>query len=206
MIFGESRISADTTLASLAAEGLRKIRQMLPRGPYLLGGYSIGGAIAFEMAQQLAAAGETPPWLFLIDGTVNRKAVWELTKIRQFLGYIPNRLIRKWKNWEPDKTPEQARMVANIKHNSEIYRRAVIAYKPQPYHGRAGLWHTDACFVTGWRKVMKGELHVYPIAGGHHDVHTSDRLVPAWGAELQALLSPRRSHEKTLTSGDSLTF
>ena len=37
------------------------------RGPYYLGGYCIGGVIAFEMAQQLQAAGERVACLVLID-------------------------------------------------------------------------------------------------------------------------------------------
>ncbi len=41
-------------MASRYVEALRLER---PRGPYLLGGWSMGGIVAFEMARQLAAAG-----------------------------------------------------------------------------------------------------------------------------------------------------
>ena len=36
----------------------RKSARLQPHGPYFLGGYSMGGTIAYEMAQQLAAQGE----------------------------------------------------------------------------------------------------------------------------------------------------
>jgi len=36
-------------------EGLREVQ---PQGPYLLGGYSFGGLVAFEMAQQLRRQGQ----------------------------------------------------------------------------------------------------------------------------------------------------
>ncbi len=36
---------------------LTDIRKIQPEGPYLLGGYSFGGLVAYEMAQQLKAAG-----------------------------------------------------------------------------------------------------------------------------------------------------
>jgi thioesterase domain-containing protein len=38
-----------------------------PAGPYLIGGYSYGGLVAFAMADQLAAAGETVERLFIFD-------------------------------------------------------------------------------------------------------------------------------------------
>jgi amino acid adenylation domain-containing protein len=38
-----------------------------PRGPYLLGGWSFGGVVAFEMAQQLRRLGREVPLLVLVD-------------------------------------------------------------------------------------------------------------------------------------------
>src|SRR5262249_11430053 len=43
------------------------LREAQPSGPYLLGGYSFGGGVAFEMARQLAALGEPIGLLALID-------------------------------------------------------------------------------------------------------------------------------------------
>ncbi|NPV22750.1 non-ribosomal peptide synthetase [Bradyrhizobium aeschynomenes] len=53
-------------LTRLAASYVALVRQVAPRGPYRIGGWSLGGAIAFEMARQLEAAGE-PVQLVLID-------------------------------------------------------------------------------------------------------------------------------------------
>jgi thioesterase domain-containing protein len=39
------------------------------RGPYHLGGWSLGGAVAFEVARQLAAAGEEVALLAIVDAT-----------------------------------------------------------------------------------------------------------------------------------------
>ena len=55
------------SLAALAAAHLEDIRRIQPQGPYRLGGYSLGGLIAFEMAQQLRDAGEVVELLFLLD-------------------------------------------------------------------------------------------------------------------------------------------
>lgn len=55
------------SVETLAAEHIRILREHTPHGPYCLGGYCAGGLIAFEMAQQLRAAGEKVPHLILID-------------------------------------------------------------------------------------------------------------------------------------------
>jgi thioesterase domain-containing protein len=55
------------SMQQLAAPMVAAIRRLQPSGPYRLGGYSFGGLLALEMAQQLRAAGETVEALFLID-------------------------------------------------------------------------------------------------------------------------------------------
>ncbi len=54
-------------LEDMAAEYVAAIREIQPCGPYLLGGWSAGGLVALEMAQQLAAAGESIRMLALLD-------------------------------------------------------------------------------------------------------------------------------------------
>jgi aspartate racemase len=44
-----------------------EIRRIQPHGPYYLGGFSLGGEIAFEMAQQLKRQGEAVDLLVLLD-------------------------------------------------------------------------------------------------------------------------------------------
>jgi amino acid adenylation domain-containing protein len=51
----------------IAAQYVRAIRHLQPQGPYWLGGYSFGGTVAFEMARQLQAAGQSVPLVALID-------------------------------------------------------------------------------------------------------------------------------------------
>jgi len=58
---------APRTLEAMAAGYLRAIRQVQPAGPYSLGGWSMGGVVAFEIARQLEAAGESVDLLALVD-------------------------------------------------------------------------------------------------------------------------------------------
>jgi thioesterase domain-containing protein len=46
------------SMEDMAALYIEEIRSMQPHGPYFIGGWCLGGTIAFEMAQQLTAAGE----------------------------------------------------------------------------------------------------------------------------------------------------
>lgn len=54
-------------LDEMAAYYLKQIRQVQPSGPYYLGGYCMGGDIAYEVARQLQAQGEEVPILTVID-------------------------------------------------------------------------------------------------------------------------------------------
>jgi amino acid adenylation domain-containing protein len=56
-----------TRITEMAAHYLKEIREFQPEGPYLIGGRSLGGMIAFEMASQLKAAGQEVSLLALLD-------------------------------------------------------------------------------------------------------------------------------------------
>jgi len=55
------------TIEEMAAEYLRQIRTVQPRGPYYLGGYCLGGTIAYEMAQTLHQEGEAVALVAMLD-------------------------------------------------------------------------------------------------------------------------------------------
>jgi amino acid adenylation domain-containing protein len=55
------------SIEEMAAQYLEELRRVQERGPYLLGGWSMGGVVAFEIARQLVAAGEEVLLLALVD-------------------------------------------------------------------------------------------------------------------------------------------
>ncbi|KDB53387.1 hypothetical protein X805_09720 [Sphaerotilus natans subsp. natans DSM 6575] len=65
----DGRTPPHATVEAAAAHHLGAIRQVQPRGPYLLGGHSFGGKVAFEMARQLRQAGEAVAGVVLLDVT-----------------------------------------------------------------------------------------------------------------------------------------
>jgi len=56
-----------TRIEQMATHYLQEIRAVQPEGPYCLGGYSFGGLVAFEMAQQLYAHGQHVALLGVFD-------------------------------------------------------------------------------------------------------------------------------------------
>jgi thioesterase domain-containing protein len=69
--FGAAGLNSNSpffpTVEAMAAAYLSEIRALQPWGPYLVGGYSFGGLVAFEMTRQLHAAGERVDTLILLD-------------------------------------------------------------------------------------------------------------------------------------------
>src|SRR5437667_4441056 len=61
-----------TQVDTIARYYLNEIRTMRPHGPYLLGGYSFGAVVAFEIAQQLKGEGEEVTLLFMLDPSGDR--------------------------------------------------------------------------------------------------------------------------------------
>ncbi|WP_414938612.1 SDR family NAD(P)-dependent oxidoreductase [Amycolatopsis sp. cmx-11-51] len=66
-VYGLERIDEEDTVEGKADCYLELIRQIQPRGPYRLGGWSFGGCLAYETARRLTAAGERVDLVFMID-------------------------------------------------------------------------------------------------------------------------------------------
>jgi amino acid adenylation domain-containing protein len=56
-----------SSVEEMAAEYVEAVCRVRPEGPYLIGGWSAGGVIAFEMAQQLKSLGKEVSLLALLD-------------------------------------------------------------------------------------------------------------------------------------------
>ncbi|MGA8117573.1 MAG: amino acid adenylation domain-containing protein [Actinocatenispora sp.] len=59
-----------TTIEEMAAAYLERVRAIQPIGPYLIGGWSMGGLIALEMARQLGQKGELVSRLVVVDAVL----------------------------------------------------------------------------------------------------------------------------------------
>ena len=73
-----------TSIPEMAAYYIKALRQVQPKGAYQLGGWSFGGLVAFEMAQQLHQAGEKVSLLAILDTLApvpnNQPSFWDSLK------------------------------------------------------------------------------------------------------------------------------
>jgi thioesterase domain-containing protein len=66
---GQDGRQAPSKVEDMAADYIKEIRTIQPKGPYYLGGYSFGGMVVFEVAQQLHKQGQEVALLALLDPT-----------------------------------------------------------------------------------------------------------------------------------------
>ena len=81
-------------IKDMAAFYLKEIREIQPAGPYYLGGYSFGGTVAYEMAQQLAAVGEKVALLGMFDTVIVENMPPELQPTKGLL--LLDQFERTW--------------------------------------------------------------------------------------------------------------
>jgi thioesterase domain-containing protein len=75
----DRRSPIDARFEHVARHYIDEIRQIQPHGPYMLGGYCLGGTLALEMAQQLIESGETVGLVALIEDFNIRSIRWPLS-------------------------------------------------------------------------------------------------------------------------------
>jgi amino acid adenylation domain-containing protein len=79
------------TIEAMADHYMREIREVQPYGPYLLGGYCLGGTVAYEMAQRLLAGGERVYGVVMLD-TYN----FSLALKASFASFLMQKLRFHW--------------------------------------------------------------------------------------------------------------
>ncbi len=161
-------------VADIAADCINAMRQRQPNGPYRIAGFSSGGIVAFEMAQQLHLQGEVVSTLALLDcyapGVSHKGIFWSqlrrlltLKDLRHFQEYLYHRILY----------PPGLRNLRQMHTIGETHRWAHWSYKPKPYPGRIDLFVADESEkrasdpLLGWSKVIKGELVVHSVPGTH---------------------------------------
>ncbi len=138
-----------TSLYEAAADYIAEMRMVQPKGPYLLGGFSGGGITAYEIVQQLEAAGETVSLLVMLDTPLpQRRALsrkdraliqWHNLKgkgLMHLMQWPVNRL--KWELSKRRSTVLASADTQNQFNNSGIeaaFLQSVQAYKMTPWNG-----------------------------------------------------------------------
>jgi thioesterase domain-containing protein len=77
-------------IEEMAAHYLSALQSVQPHGPYYLAGYSAGGVVAFELAQQLQKRGEVVALLAIIDVPAQSQRYRYLYKMARFFASLLN--------------------------------------------------------------------------------------------------------------------
>jgi thioesterase domain-containing protein len=196
---------AYASVEEAAAEFLVELRKIQPKGPYLLGGYCVGGIIAFEMACQLMEAGEKVNLLALLDverpsayrailanlRLMSRRAVHVadvLARMVRTRGAARKAIIRDLVHRKSrTKRPEQPAAIDNSFYEHRVgYRRLAYKYTVKEYPGRISLFVNDLQYrfdkYMGWKGVAREGLRVHRVSGDH------DTILRVHGKEFASLL------------------
>ena len=85
----------------MAAHYLAALRRVQPRGPYYLGGYCFGAAVAYELARQLRAGGDEVALVAVIEGYaptrhLPRQPWWTPRRLALYFANLPGWLVDHW--------------------------------------------------------------------------------------------------------------
>jgi amino acid adenylation domain-containing protein len=208
---------APLRVEEMAVDYVTEVRMVQPKGPYIIGGYSFGGVVAFEMAQQLRRQGQEVKLLVLLDPISARSSsatasVTRFDKTVRYSAKLSSLGIRRAITHE-----EEAVMwrLNSVKHWVKILAcRSILCvrqrlpvglrsiyfievgclaarnYVPRVYHGSAVLLSTRKAAQNlsfDWRQLVIGKLETYEMPGRHLDA-IQGSLVTTWAAQLRACL------------------
>lgn len=204
----DGKTPPDTQIEQMAAHYITALRAVQPHGPYQLGGWSFGGLVAFEMAQQLDRAGVSVSLLALLDTMApipaNRLSVWDglkflgTTVAKSILPFCldygalllnPKLAHTAWKQatiaqFLPQAARSRVLDELTVDRMFKIFyanSQAALSYKPQAYAGSIALFRT----ADSIKQSKDATLGWAELAIGGVDVHT----IP--GNHLTMLKSPQ---------------
>ncbi len=153
----------------IARHFIREMKEARPHGPYLLGGYSFGGIVAFEMACQLAAAGEDVPVLTLFDTYAPAESVINSREDEKLHEPMKRFLMRRMVKYYRDKGQPLPGKFRHF-HIIDTYGEATAAYRPGIFPGRISLIRTrqsPGAPDMGWHGLAREGVEIRHVAGDH---------------------------------------
>jgi amino acid adenylation domain-containing protein len=203
-----------TTIEEMAAVYVKEMREVQPEGPYLLGGWSFGGVVAFEMAQQLQQQGREVALLALIDSRVpvasgydyaNDHAALVMMFARDLIGTLDDDMLTIYTQLQQRTQEEHLQYLLDQAISArvlppetrveqmlpllQVYKANFLArenYRPQLYAGGITLFRASELVEE---HDAKGSMGWSDLASGAVDVH----LVP--GSHYTMM---RKPHVETL--------
>ncbi len=152
------------TVEELGTLYLSFIKKLIPQGPFYLGGWSLGGLIAYEIAQQIKQDNGQLQHLFLIDCSTY------LSEARSTIEGMPSKYL-DFLNTLPEETKLRYYVIP-------IENTMIKEYQPLPYLGKVTLFQaTQEEYLSSvqWRPLVK-QLHVCDIDADHFSIMETPKL------------------------------
>lgn len=185
----QTRVSS---VPEIASRYLAIIRASQPQGPYLIAGHSFGGLVAYELTQQIIAAGGEVALLVLMDcapsdisGAQTRRRTERIRIHLKFLReqgcpYFQLKLAGRLLPWFRRfrlPIPRSMQEAAGLQNKEVASRKASQGYQPRPYGGKVLLlraiqrhpFQRDERADLGWGQLVD-HLIVRDVPGDHHSM------------------------------------
>lgn len=204
-----------SSLAEIAATHVEQLRTVQPDGPYLLAGWSFGGVLAFEMAQQLQATGGAVEFLGLLDANPVVDPITGLPLAETpFLGLLDDVLaglddpavtedeiaeLTSGDTWlslmgAPIASGTSSTYLRDALRTARACMWAAMRYEPRPYPGPVDVFQASAAgperqeqLAAAIRAVCTGECSVTAVPGDHWGFIRGENVTEA-ATELDAAL------------------
>lgn len=185
--------SLHSRVEDMASYYIDEMRAVQPEGPYFLGGYSFGGLVALEMAQQLITHGSMPPLVVLFDTFCPASAGHSLAEKCSTLfrilrvpvtGMLAD-ISRTTKTLKRgvEQHVFQRKLPPGFKRVRKASEEAAKQYVLRAYPGRVILFRSREKPLTqfrdphaGWSAYAGQGLEIHEIAGNHEDILLEPRV------------------------------
>ena len=132
-------------IKNLAARYIELLKEDQPEGPYILGGWSYGGMIAYEMACQLKKAGDEVGHLFLLDPEYmtserEKELFAKVNNPDNFDDYLKkDPLFERFR---------QMGLLDKVEKNSKIVLDDMVSFVPEEYDGKVTFYKSERFGIT----------------------------------------------------------
>jgi len=210
-------------IQDMAAYYIQALQTVQPTGPYLLGGWSMGGVVAFEMAQQLHAQGQRVALLALIDGriptpdeTFPKKDSEAIVLVERYFGVSFGPMASLAELSKDEQVAfflEQAKRIGLVPAELDVSQarrfvnllrsdlRATQNYRLHLYPGRITFFKAGESLAAtspdptlGWSKWASGGVEVHAVPGNHATLMYAPH-VEVLAEKLTACLNQAQSAE-----------
>lgn len=195
-----------TTIEAMADEAVVQILARQAHGPFVLGGHSAGGLVAYEAARRLVDLGHRVPLVVLLDSPVPRsslhylwaEAVLNWPDVRsadtaERLQQLRGALFRRFGHLRRHPDPDRVR--ASITRSYRAINLAVKRYQPGPYAGDVAVLRTRQGAAMafgktdlGWGTLVQGRVVADEIPGLHNTILEGPQLAVV-GRRLDQLVA-----------------